>query len=163
MSSEHASVPARLLTGPIRFYQRFISPALPATCRYSPTCSAYAVEALQVHGALRGSWLTIRRIGRCHPWSKRGHFDPVPPARHSADEAGAGGSVSAVNAGDAALWEPVGSAVSSVNGPVRGGVGNRSAVKQSESRPESLPSDTRQQSARRDAPPIDHSAGSRLA
>lgn len=159
MSIEHASVPVRLMTGPIRFYQRFISPALPATCRYSPTCSAYAVEALQVHGALRGSWLTIRRIGRCHPWSRRGHFDPVPPARHSAREPGAGGSASAVNTAGAALWEPVGSAVSSVNGPIRGGIGACSAVTESESRP----SDTRQHSARRDAPPIDHSAGSRLA
>ncbi len=156
---EHASVPVRLLTGPIRFYQRFISPALPPTCRYSPTCSAYAVEALQVHGALRGSWLTIRRIGRCHPWSRRGHFDPVPPARRAAVPPGIGGSVSAVTVADAALWEPEGSAVSSVNGLVRGGVRTSSAVTQSESRPP----DTRQHSARRDAPPIDNSAGSRLA
>jgi len=77
------TVASRVLVAPIRWYQRFISPMLPATCRYYPTCSAYAVEALQVHGALRGSWLTIRRLGRCQPWSRREHFDPVPPARRS--------------------------------------------------------------------------------
>ena len=71
---------ARALIAPLRFYQRFISPALPASCRYYPTCSAYAVESLQVHGALRGSWLTARRVGRCHPWHAGG-FDPVPPPR----------------------------------------------------------------------------------
>lgn len=72
---------AQLLIAPIRFYQRQISPSLPATCRYHPTCSAYAVEALQVHGALRGTWLTVRRIGRCQPYSRRGPIDPVPPPR----------------------------------------------------------------------------------
>jgi putative membrane protein insertion efficiency factor len=71
---------ARTLVAPIRFYQRFISPALPASCRYYPTCSAYAVESLQVHGAMRGSWLGIRRVARCHPWHAGG-FDPVPPPR----------------------------------------------------------------------------------
>ncbi len=64
---------------PIRFYQRWISPALGPRCRFAPSCSHYAVEALQTHGALRGSWLTVRRIGRCHPWNAGGH-DPVPPA-----------------------------------------------------------------------------------
>lgn len=72
------SLAARVLLGPIRFYQRYISPGLPATCRYYPTCSAYAVEALQEWGAFRGSWLALRRLGRCQPWSKREHFDPVP-------------------------------------------------------------------------------------
>jgi putative membrane protein insertion efficiency factor len=74
------SVIARALVAPIRFYQRFVSPALPASCRYYPTCSAYAVESLQVHGALRGGWLSVRRIARCHPWHAGG-FDPVPPRR----------------------------------------------------------------------------------
>ena len=74
------SWPARALLAPIRFYQRFISPALPASCRYYPTCSSYAVGALQTHGALRGSWLAVRRLGRCHPWHEGG-YDPVPPAR----------------------------------------------------------------------------------
>jgi putative membrane protein insertion efficiency factor len=71
---------ARVVIAPIRFYQRFISPGLPASCRYYPTCSSYAVEALQVHGGLRGSWLAVRRLSRCHPWHQGG-MDPVPPAR----------------------------------------------------------------------------------
>ncbi|GGP38369.1 membrane protein insertion efficiency factor YidD [Saccharothrix coeruleofusca] len=65
---------------PIRFYRRFISPALPPTCRFHPTCSAYAVEALTVHGPLCGSWLTLRRLSRCGPWHPGG-LDPVPPRR----------------------------------------------------------------------------------
>jgi len=69
---------ARMVIAPIRLYQRFVSPALPASCRYYPTCSSYAVEAVQMHGALRGTGLALRRLGRCHPWSKREHFDPVP-------------------------------------------------------------------------------------
>ena len=72
------SRPALLLLAPIRFYQRFVSPALPATCRYYPSCSSYAVEALTTRGAFRGSWLTLRRLGRCHPWHQGG-YDPVPP------------------------------------------------------------------------------------
>lgn len=71
---------SRVLIAPIRFYQRFISPALPPTCRYYPSCSAYAVGALQQHGAARGLWLAVRRIGRCHPWHAGG-YDPVPPRR----------------------------------------------------------------------------------
>ncbi|MGV3043043.1 membrane protein insertion efficiency factor YidD [Staphylococcus rostri] len=61
----------------IRFYQRFISPLTPPSCRFYPTCSNYAVEAIQVHGALKGSWLAIKRILKCHPFHKGG-FDPVP-------------------------------------------------------------------------------------
>ena len=66
-----------LLILPIRFYQRCISPLLPAACRYTPTCSQYAVEAIQRHGPIRGLWLAIRRILRCHPWGGSG-YDPVP-------------------------------------------------------------------------------------
>ena len=63
----------------IRFYQRWISPALGQRCRFAPSCSHYAVGALREHGLLRGSWLAVRRIGRCHPWNPGG-YDPVPSA-----------------------------------------------------------------------------------
>jgi putative membrane protein insertion efficiency factor len=69
-----------LLTAPLRFYQRFISSWTPATCRFSPTCSQYAIDAIQTHGALRGTPLTLWRILRCHPFCKGGH-DPVPTRR----------------------------------------------------------------------------------
>lgn len=61
----------------VRGYQVALSPLLPAACRYVPTCSAYAVEALERHGAWRGGWLAVRRILRCHPF-RPGGFDPVP-------------------------------------------------------------------------------------
>ena len=61
----------------IRGYQLFISPLLPAACRYYPTCSEYASEAIGKYGALRGGWMAIRRIGRCHPF-RPGGYDPVP-------------------------------------------------------------------------------------
>ncbi|MEM7187734.1 MAG: membrane protein insertion efficiency factor YidD [Bacteroidota bacterium] len=71
----------------IRFYQRVISPLFPSTCRYTPTCSHYTVEALQKHGLWRGSYLAIRRIGSCHPWGGSGH-DPVPEVKCCGTEAG---------------------------------------------------------------------------
>jgi putative membrane protein insertion efficiency factor len=61
----------------VRGYQVAVSPLLPSTCRFMPSCSAYAVEALERHGALQGSWLTIRRLARCHPFCVGG-YDPVP-------------------------------------------------------------------------------------
>jgi putative membrane protein insertion efficiency factor len=70
----------RLLIALVRAYRRFVSPLLGPRCRFAPTCSAYALEALTTHGAARGGWLALRRIGRCHPFHPGGH-DPVPPAR----------------------------------------------------------------------------------
>ncbi|MFM1878289.1 MAG: hypothetical protein RLZZ241_1155 [Bacteroidota bacterium] len=67
----------RTLVGLIRLYQRYISPLTPPSCRYVPTCSHYAIEALQKHGAFKGSWLAIKRILSCNPWGGSGH-DPVP-------------------------------------------------------------------------------------
>ena len=61
----------------ISFYQHALSPYWPGTCRYSPTCSHYAQEAIEAHGLLRGGWLGIKRIGRCQPWGGQG-YDPVP-------------------------------------------------------------------------------------
>ena len=68
----------KLLLAIIRFYQRAISPWFPARCRFRPTCSAYAMEAIQKHGARKGSWLALKRFCRCHPFSKRDPYDPVP-------------------------------------------------------------------------------------
>lgn len=79
MTAEQAMI--RIATLPIRFYRLAISPLLPASCRYEPTCSAYAMTAIERHGILRGLWLAVRRILRCHPWGGAG-YDPVPPARH---------------------------------------------------------------------------------
>lgn len=71
---------ARLLRGSVFGYRYLLSPVLPAACRYAPSCSAYALEALGRHGALVGSWLAVRRLCRCHPWGGAG-FDPVPDRR----------------------------------------------------------------------------------
>jgi uncharacterized protein len=68
---------SRALIALVRFYQRFVSPAFGPSCRYQPTCSAYALTAIERYGALRGSWMSLKRIGRCHPWHPGG-YDPVP-------------------------------------------------------------------------------------
>ncbi|WP_416189904.1 membrane protein insertion efficiency factor YidD [Neisseria sp. CCUG17229] len=68
---------AKLMLLLIRFYQYAISPLIPPRCRFTPTCSQYAVEAVQKHGALKGGWLALKRIARCHPFGGSGH-DPVP-------------------------------------------------------------------------------------
>lgn len=72
-----------ILLSLIRFYRRNISPMRPPCCRFIPTCSAYALEAIEVHGALRGSWLALRRVMKCHPFHKQKSikYDPVPPRR----------------------------------------------------------------------------------
>lgn len=80
-----ASPAARILMAPIRFYRSYVSPLLGPRCRFHPSCSAYGLEAMAVHGALYGTWLTIRRIGRCHPFHPGG-FDPVPPHPGRSDE-----------------------------------------------------------------------------
>lgn len=72
-----AALIARLLRTLVRVYQIALSPLLPAACRFHPTCSDYALEALERHGPVRGAWLATRRIARCHPWCPGGH-DPVP-------------------------------------------------------------------------------------
>ncbi|UQZ32568.1 membrane protein insertion efficiency factor YidD [Paenibacillus sp. PK3_47] len=78
----------RTIQAPIRVYRKFISPLKPATCRFYPTCSAYALEAIEVHGPAKGSWLAAKRIARCHPFHPGG-LDPVPPAGGSASGDGA--------------------------------------------------------------------------
>lgn len=70
---------SRLLLASIRFYQVAVSPYLPSRCRYVPSCSQYGYEAVRQHGALNGAWLTLKRLGRCHPFGGKG-YDPVPPA-----------------------------------------------------------------------------------
>ncbi|SFJ11505.1 membrane protein insertion efficiency factor YidD [Albimonas pacifica] len=71
---------ARLLALPVHGYRLFVSPWLGRNCRFAPSCSEYALEALETHGPLRGTWLAARRLLRCHPWGGEGH-DPVPPRR----------------------------------------------------------------------------------
>lgn len=72
-----STLPRELLRALVRAYRYFISPLLPAACRFHPSCSEYAEQALQCHGALRGGWLAARRVCRCGPWHPGG-FDPVP-------------------------------------------------------------------------------------
>lgn len=80
-----------VLIGLLRAYRLVISPLYGQVCRYHPSCSAYALDAVTRHGSLRGTWLTVRRLGRCHPWAAGG-YDPVPPrlksAEHSRGSAG---------------------------------------------------------------------------
>jgi len=68
---------AHIVAAPVRLYRLIFSPWVGFNCRYQPTCSAYALEALKKYGALKGSWLTIRRLGKCHPFGGNG-YDPVP-------------------------------------------------------------------------------------
>jgi putative membrane protein insertion efficiency factor len=77
MSDPRVRLPARLMIGLVRGYRLLLSPWLGSSCRFEPTCSAYALVALERHGALNGGVLTVSRIARCHPWCAGGH-DPVP-------------------------------------------------------------------------------------
>ena len=74
----------RLLVGAVKSYRLLLSPWLGASCRFAPTCSVYAIEALEVYGAARGSYLTLKRLARCQPWCQGGH-DPVPPTKAERD------------------------------------------------------------------------------
>lgn len=74
------SLPARALAGVFRAYKLMVSPYLPPACRYTPTCSEYAREAVLTHGFFQGGWLAFKRILSCNPWGGHGH-DPVPPRR----------------------------------------------------------------------------------
>ncbi len=76
--------PARWLVGIIALYRRLVSPLLGTNCRYRPTCSAYALQAIELHGVVRGTGLSLRRIGRCHPFREGGH-DPVPGSATTKD------------------------------------------------------------------------------
>ena len=69
----------------IRLYQYTLSPYIAQSCRYTPTCSQYSIEAIQRFGVIKGFWLGLRRVGRCHPWH-HGGYDPVPPLRSPADK-----------------------------------------------------------------------------
>ena len=79
-------LPAVVLIGIFRVWQVLASPTYGQTCRFYPSCSAYGVDAVRAHGALRGGWLTVRRIARCHPWNPGG-YDPVPPTGRTAPHA----------------------------------------------------------------------------
>jgi putative membrane protein insertion efficiency factor len=89
-----------VLVGLISGYRRFVSPLLGPRCRFYPSCSAYALEAITVHGAARGTWLAVRRLSRCHPFHPGG-LDPVPPARTG--EASLAGPAGQRTAADAAF------------------------------------------------------------
>jgi len=94
------SLLVRVVLAPIRFYQRQISPSLPARCRYYPTCSGYAVGAFQQHGLIRGGWLALCRVARCHPWHDGG-YDPVPPGWERHNRSGSSISMSLLGDGSA--------------------------------------------------------------
>jgi uncharacterized protein len=81
----------RIIAAPIRGYRRFISPVIPARCRFYPSCSAYALEAVAVHGPVRGPALALWRLLRCHPFHPGG-YDPVPPARAALADPDASGA-----------------------------------------------------------------------
>lgn len=82
IESKKRTLVALLMLGFVRFYQLVISPLLGPRCRFQPTCSHYAIEAIQSHGGLKGGWLAAKRIARCHPWGGFG-YDPVPQSDHA--------------------------------------------------------------------------------
>ncbi|MBQ3080657.1 MAG: membrane protein insertion efficiency factor YidD [Clostridia bacterium] len=74
---KYTEIPKKIMLLPIRFYKREISPMLPPSCRFTPTCSEYAMQAIEKYGAVKGGWLALKRILRCNPFHKGG-YDPVP-------------------------------------------------------------------------------------
>lgn len=82
MLTTQPSLLARLLMLVVKFYRYFISPMMAPRCRFNPTCSRYALDAIQIHGAFKGSWLALKRIAKCHPLHAGGD-DPVPPRKKS--------------------------------------------------------------------------------
>ena len=87
-AGEHRSTTALPLVWSVQLYQRTLSPLLGPVCRYYPTCSAYSVTALERYGPVRGLWLTVRRLGRCHPWAAGGvdHVPARPTTPHTHDD-----------------------------------------------------------------------------
>jgi len=83
-AGEGPSIGAQALLGSIRAYQKVLSPVFGRNCRYHPTCSHYTYEAVEIHGAMRGSWMGVKRIGRCHPF-REGGLDPVPGSPDAAE------------------------------------------------------------------------------
>ena len=83
----------------LKAYRFAISPLYGQVCRYHPTCSAYALDAVQTHGALRGTWLAMRRVARCHPWAAGG-FDPVPPSKNRRSSTHPSSSLAAPTTGE---------------------------------------------------------------
>jgi putative membrane protein insertion efficiency factor len=82
MDKKHLiALPSLLLVGIIRLYQRMVSPFLGSNCRFHPSCSNYCIEALREHGMVRGLWLGMKRISKCHPFHSGG-YDPVPPSKN---------------------------------------------------------------------------------
>lgn len=71
----------KVLVKSIQGYQKYISPLTPPSCRFTPTCSHYGIEAIETHGAMKGTALTIKRISKCHPFHKGEYYDPVPPKK----------------------------------------------------------------------------------
>jgi len=117
-------LPVLALTLVVRGYQLFVSPLLGPRCRFYPSCSAYALTALQRHGAVRGSWLAVRRLGRCHPWNPGG-VDHVPPAAARPDSARGAVSTAPPSGSSAASPDPSAAVPTSL--PVAPAAGRHSA------------------------------------
>jgi len=99
MAAVAVRLPALAVIGLLRLWQLLVSPTYGTTCRFYPSCSSYAIEALRSHGLLRGGWLAARRLARCHPWNPGG-VDHVPPRGGTTTGADAGAAPDSATAGD---------------------------------------------------------------